>query len=123
MDVPNDDEPRFHDPSKLAFQSNGSRWAILAAYWAVFILAAPIWWHTTSIERLALPAARVFVQAAREPVFPISVELDTRDAQIASETHTLLARKAVMAGDTWGGLDVTVTAKKDGGMYRLLTCK
>ncbi|CAL1699248.1 unnamed protein product [Somion occarium] len=47
------------DPSKLTFESVFTRRKILAAYWLVVLLAVPLWWKYTSIDRLSLPEARV----------------------------------------------------------------
>lgn len=47
------------DLSKLFFQSSTTRRRIIASYWVVIILAIPIWWRITSIDRLSLPESRV----------------------------------------------------------------
>ena len=47
------------DLSKLFFQSTTTRRRIIASYWVVIILAIPIWWRITSIDRLSLPVSRV----------------------------------------------------------------
>jgi GPI-anchor transamidase subunit S len=50
-------------PISLAFQKDGVRRLIIASYLATILLAVPIWWSLTSIERLSLPTTRVNVQA------------------------------------------------------------
>ncbi|CCM04395.1 uncharacterized protein FIBRA_06571 [Fibroporia radiculosa] len=67
------------DPSKLSFQSTKTRRLILTAYWGVILLAIPLWWRTTSIERQTLPTARVNAQQGKELTFPIHVHLDVSD--------------------------------------------
>ena len=47
------------DPSKLPFESTRTRRWIVASYWAVILLAVPLWWKITSIDRLSLPESRV----------------------------------------------------------------
>ncbi|KAL6306302.1 phosphatidylinositol-glycan biosynthesis class S protein-domain-containing protein [Sparassis latifolia] len=63
-------------PSQLVFQSVFTRRCIIASYWLVVLLALPLWWTTTSIDRLSLPASRVVAQQSRELVFPVDVQLD-----------------------------------------------
>ena len=41
------------------FESTPNRRRIIASYWLVVILALPLWWKTTSIDRLSLPENRV----------------------------------------------------------------
>lgn len=48
-----------YDIPTISFQSPNIRLKIVASYWLVFILGLPLWWITTSIERLALPVERV----------------------------------------------------------------
>ena len=62
---------------RICFQSKKVRWSILAAYWAVIILALPLWWSTTSIQRLSLPTSRVEDLARKDLRFPIDIVLDS----------------------------------------------
>jgi len=62
---------------RIFFQSRKLRWSILAAYWAVILLALPLWWTTTSIQRLSLPTARVEHLARKDLRFPIDIVLDS----------------------------------------------
>ncbi|KAI0631265.1 phosphatidylinositol-glycan biosynthesis class S protein-domain-containing protein [Trametes polyzona] len=64
------------DPAKLCFESVRTRRLIIASYWAVVLLAIPLWWKTTSIERLSLPTSRVYAQRSRELSFPVSVNVE-----------------------------------------------
>ena len=65
------------DGERIFFQSRKVRWSILAAYWAVIVLALPLWWTTTSIQRLSLPTSRVEDLARKELRFPINIVLDS----------------------------------------------
>jgi hypothetical protein len=62
--------PDYEVP-QTTFQSNGTRRSIIASYWAVILLTLPLWWYTTSIERLPL-AELDFKEAS---VFQASKEL------------------------------------------------
>lgn len=90
-------------PTQLSFQSVFTTRSILASYWTVFVLALPLWWYTTSIQRLSLPASRVLAQADRELRFPVNLQLDSSfTAQDASNIQQIL-------NDSYSrGLDVTV---------------
>ncbi len=49
----------WKEPSTLSFESPRTRALILTSYLVVVVLALPLWWSTTSIERLSLPVSRV----------------------------------------------------------------
>lgn len=68
-----DSSSSHRDPAQLCFESVRTRRLIIASYWAVVLLAIPLWWKATSIERLSLPASRVYAQRSRE--VPIVLEL------------------------------------------------
>jgi phosphatidylinositol glycan class S len=74
-------------------QLSWSRRPIIIAYWAVVLCAVPLWWYTTSIERLSLPAARVAAVAGMEPLFPVDVKIDTVDAGVLQDIQRKLAKK------------------------------
>ncbi|KIY47426.1 hypothetical protein FISHEDRAFT_66127 [Fistulina hepatica ATCC 64428] len=63
----------MRDPSTLFFQQNGLRRTIIFCYWFVVLLALPLWWSTTSIERLPLPSGRVSEQQGKNLDFPIQI--------------------------------------------------
>lgn len=62
----------LRDPSTLFFQYAGVRRIIILAYWVAIALAVPIWWYTTSIERLPLPIS----QASQEIQRPLELRVD-----------------------------------------------
>jgi phosphatidylinositol glycan class S len=106
------------DPSTLSFQSDRTRTCILAAYWAVVVLSLPLWWYTTSIERLSLPTTRVFAQATRQLRFPIQVTLEA-DAATTNDLQQIIDRRAVNAPTIWSGIDVTVITKAAAGVLSI----
>jgi GPI-anchor transamidase subunit S len=61
-----DDEHKPKDPSLLTFEGPYMRRCILASYLVLVILALPLWWSTTSIQRLSLPKAHIDSLAAKE---------------------------------------------------------
>lgn len=65
------------DDERIFFQSRKVRWSILAAYWIVILFALPLWWTTTSIRRLSLPASRVEELSRRDLRFPVNIVLDS----------------------------------------------
>jgi GPI-anchor transamidase subunit S len=44
---------------------------ILVSYLVLVILALPLWWSTTSIERLSLPVSRVDALGGKEVCFSV----------------------------------------------------
>ena len=54
------------DLSKLTFETATNRRRIVTAYWLVVLLAIPLWWKTTSIDRLSLPDSRVHALANKQ---------------------------------------------------------
>jgi len=56
----------FKEPSTLSFESRRTRVWILTSYLVIVILALPLWWSTTSIERLSLPVSRVDALSGKE---------------------------------------------------------
>ncbi|PCH35059.1 hypothetical protein WOLCODRAFT_139716 [Wolfiporia cocos MD-104 SS10] len=73
----------------ILFESKTVRRYILASYWVVIILALPLWWTTTSIERQSLPTSDVLSRQSKELVFPVHVDIDAGNSKLDS---TVLAR-------------------------------
>ena len=71
------------DISKLTFETVPNRRRIIAAYWLVVILALPLWWKTTSIDRLSLPESKLRGLSGKEvhtlSVFSKSVSYHRRE--------------------------------------------
>ncbi|KII84281.1 hypothetical protein PLICRDRAFT_46135 [Plicaturopsis crispa FD-325 SS-3] len=113
-------DPRVSKVVKLSFESDGIRRAIIASYWLVVFLALPLWWNTTSIERLSLPTSRVLAQTDNELRFPVRVQLDTASLNIdetvlAATLQDILADRASAAPLRWKGLDIEVVPKQRSG--------
>ncbi|KAJ3744970.1 phosphatidylinositol-glycan biosynthesis class S protein-domain-containing protein [Lentinula detonsa] len=72
-----DAESRFRDPSSLFFQFDTIRRYIIASYWVLITLALPLWWTTTSIERLPLPTSEVYAQAQKKLEIPLAICVDS----------------------------------------------
>jgi hypothetical protein len=54
------------EPSTLTFEQPRTRVWILTSYLLLVFLAVPLWWSTTSIERLSLPTSRVDSLGSKE---------------------------------------------------------
>ncbi|KAJ7211389.1 phosphatidylinositol-glycan biosynthesis class S protein-domain-containing protein [Mycena pura] len=81
----------LRDPSKLFYQTEYNRRLIIASYWVILIAAIPIWWHTTSIQRLSLPTSRVHSQAGKQLRFPVEITLENiRDVSLSAALQQLI---------------------------------
>lgn len=112
------------DPSKLTFETVPNRRRIIASYWLIVLLAIPLWWKTTSIDRLSLPESRVkglsgkHVSTARSTSwllayttilqisFPVNVEL-TASRTLLPSLQDSLSRWIKPAAEA-NGLTVTI---------------
>lgn len=110
---------RFRDPSKLFFQADSIRRSIISAYWLIILLALPLWWSTTSIERLSLPSSRVASQAQNKLNIPIRINLQDHPngASLAPHLQRSLDEHITKMPERWKGLDVYLSSAKDLGMY------
>ncbi|KAJ7064913.1 phosphatidylinositol-glycan biosynthesis class S protein-domain-containing protein [Mycena amicta] len=104
--MPHPAETTLRDPARLFYQSEFNRRLIIASYWVVLIAALPIWWHTTSIERLSLPSSRVNAQANKELHLPIQIALE--DASLVGSLQRQLDARIQRSPAVWKGLDVSV---------------
>ncbi len=62
-------------PASTSFQSDWKRVNILKAFVAAILISLPIWWKTTSIERLTLPRSELRRWGEGDCAFPIHVGL------------------------------------------------
>jgi hypothetical protein len=107
--MPHPEGTSLRDPSKLFYQSDYNRRLIIGSYWIVIILAIPLWWSTTSIERLSLPTSRVKSQAGKELRFPVQIQLDgVQDPSLSASLQHLLDDRIRKSPQAWKGLDVKV---------------
>ncbi|KAJ3484833.1 hypothetical protein NLI96_g5363 [Meripilus lineatus] len=100
------------DPSTLSFESLWSRRRIIASYWLVVLLAVPLWWKATSIDRLSLPENRVRGLSGKEISFPLRIHLDSSAvshsvSEIADAVTKVLSDDLKEGGS---GLAVSVTS-------------
>lgn len=102
--------PEDADGERIFFQSWKVRWSILAAYWAVIVLALPLWWTTTSIQRLSLPTSRVEDLARKDLRFPVDIVLDSSSGvntkDLSAKLQSLI--NARLSSDVRAWLDVHV---------------
>ncbi|KAH7907289.1 phosphatidylinositol-glycan biosynthesis class S protein-domain-containing protein [Hygrophoropsis aurantiaca] len=100
----------LRNPSSIPFESAKTRRYILASYWVIILLAIPFWWHTTSIERLSLPADRVRSQLNQELRFPIILQFDESspwpNTTRITDVTSLLQKSAQSTPQRWHGLDI-----------------
>ncbi|KAJ6595693.1 phosphatidylinositol-glycan biosynthesis class S protein-domain-containing protein [Mycena vulgaris] len=104
----------LRDPSRLFYQTDYNRRLIIASYWVIVIVAVPLWWYTTSIERLSLPASRVRSHAGNQLRFPVQINLeDTQDASLSTSLQQLIHDRMQRSPQAWKGLDVSVRNRDD----------
>ncbi|KAF8155606.1 phosphatidylinositol-glycan biosynthesis class S protein-domain-containing protein [Crassisporium funariophilum] len=103
----------LRDPAKLFYQQDGVRRSIIIAYWAIIILAVPLWWYTTSIERLSLPSSRVHQQTQRHPELPVKICLEAVDSSLVGNVKQAFAGRISQQQDMWRGLAIEVFGQKD----------
>lgn len=91
----------LRDPSKIFFQADHVRRSIIVAYWLTIIVSLPLWWYTTSIERLSLPSSRVIEQAHHNFRIPVKIELQSGldHHELQNQLHSIIPQQ-------WEGLDI-----------------
>lgn len=118
---PTREQDGLRDPSTLFFQKDTTRRSIIASYWLVFLLASPLWWYTTSIQRLSLPTSRVQTQSRKQLHLPVSVRVDTSNTRITDseafiiELQQLLRERATRAPEQWQGIELRISDAKATG--------
>ncbi|KAH9941817.1 phosphatidylinositol-glycan biosynthesis class S protein-domain-containing protein [Epithele typhae] len=110
------------DPASLCFEKPHTRRLIIASYWIVILLAVPIWWKTTSIERLSLPASRVHAEQDRKVLFPVTVNVQSKDvsraSSLANAVRSLLdADKSTLKRSA---IDLQLTTGNDSAPYNVV---
>ena len=103
--------PRLRDPSKLFYQQDTIRRYIISAYWLVIVLALPLWWSTTSIERLSLPSNRVISQARNHLRIPVRLNIGTEHNgyPVTPRLKESMERFIIRTQDRWKGLDIRLS--------------
>jgi phosphatidylinositol glycan class S len=111
----------LRDPAKLFYQTDKTRRSIVIAYWTIIILAIPLWWYSTSIERLSLPSHHVHQQAEYLLQLPVRICLQTVDEHFSDSVRTSLADNISHEPQRWRGLAVEVFGKANCGMPFIYT--
>ncbi|KAL1695748.1 phosphatidylinositol-glycan biosynthesis class S protein-domain-containing protein [Schizophyllum commune] len=104
---PHDDSP-LKDPSKIHYQANHVRRLIIASYWLVIVLALPLWWRTTSIERLGLPQGRIGSLGDKSLRFSIGLSVGDGISVENERVREALQRPAFKQRLAGEGVDVRV---------------
>lgn len=108
-------EAGLKDPSTLIFQTPSLRRTIIAAYWIIIILAVPLWWSATSIERLPLDTAHILELGKTKLKIPIRIYVDETNGPNAVEVlKGELARRVQEEPDRWDGLELHIDSRKEG---------
>ncbi|CUA73717.1 GPI transamidase component PIG-S homolog [Schizosaccharomyces pombe 972h-] [Rhizoctonia solani] len=99
-----------------SYPHDKGRFKIIIAYWVVLIIAAPVWWVLTTVERLPLPETRVKQVGSKHIRIPVDINIDVADGLCDATT---LAAKLQIAwdkshqvelNDIWNVLDVRMGA-------------
>jgi phosphatidylinositol glycan class S len=90
------------DPSTLVFQSNVTKRSIIASYWIVILLSVPLWWYTTSIQRLSLPETQIYAHARQRLHIPIDVCVE--DGSAAFALRDILSARSLENPGRWTGV-------------------
>lgn len=98
--------------TSLTFECPLTRRSIIASYFLVILLALPLWWNTTSIERQALPVSRVSAHTGKELLFPVHVILDTSTSDINAGLIALDVQRHINRNEdfTRDGLQLRVSS-------------
>ncbi|KAG6873091.1 hypothetical protein C0995_003137 [Termitomyces sp. Mi166 len=112
MAAADSDAPSLRDPSKIFFQAEHVRRLIIAAYWFIIITALPLWWYTTSIERLWLPSSPVIEQARHNLRIPVRIGLQPGldRQQLQKQLHLIIPQQ-------WEGLDIQLYETDDDSVH------
>ncbi|EUC65516.1 GPI transamidase component PIG-S [Rhizoctonia solani AG-3 Rhs1AP] len=99
-----------------SYPHDKGRFKIIIAYWAVLIVAAPVWWVLTTVERLPLPETQGKEVGSKYIRIPVDINVDVTDGLCDATT---LAAKLQIAwdkshqtgpSDIWNVLDVRMSA-------------
>ncbi|KAF5310515.1 hypothetical protein D9619_008010 [Psilocybe cf. subviscida] len=101
MDLP----PSIRNPSSLFYQKDAVRRSIIKSYWVVIVLALPLWWYTTSIERLALPTGRIDKFVDKHLELPVTI---CAPSTRVSDLHREIVARRALDQKRWAGLAVEV---------------
>ena len=103
----------LRNPSGLFYQKDELRRSIIIAYWIVIIFAFPLWWTTTSIQRLSLPSSRVQDESRRRLELPIAICVESHDLSLIQGVKHALKNSASDDPSRWKGISVNVVGETD----------
>ena len=106
----------LRDPSAIYYQNDGLRRSIIIAYWVVILLALPLWWSTTSIQRLSLPSSRVQEQSQRRLQLPIAICIESNNSRFIDDVKSAMDRSSLRDPSRWRGILVKVLGQPSCGM-------
>lgn len=96
----------FKDPKTLFSQSNAVKRSVIASYWTVIVLALPLWWYATSIQRLSLPTSQIHSHAERRLKIPVDICVE--DASIIADLQNSFDGKLMVHPGLWEDLKIVV---------------
>ena len=105
----------LRDPGTLFYQKDAIRRSIISAYWAAIFLSLPLWWYSTSIERLSLPSSRVQQLAQQDLTLPISVCVEA-NTPLVNQVESILTARISQEPQRWKGLAVRLEGRANCGM-------
>ncbi|KAL1741921.1 phosphatidylinositol-glycan biosynthesis class S protein-domain-containing protein [Schizophyllum fasciatum] len=114
QDEQQQDDNQLKDPSKIHFQTNYVRRIIIASYWLVIFLGLPLWWKTTSIERLSLPHSRIKTLSDKSLRFSIGLHAADERLHVALDDAKFKERLVSE------GLNVRAVSKEEDSDYQIL---
>jgi len=79
--------------STLFYQSSTIKRSVIASYWTVILFSIPLWWYTTSIQRLTLPRSRIYFHAQRQLRVPVDICIE--DNNVAHKIQNIFEQRIV----------------------------
>lgn len=108
----------LRNPSSLFYQKDALRRSIIKAYWVIISLAVPLWWYTTSIERLALPSSRIEQLVDKHLQLPVNIcAPSSRISNLKNE----LSSRHMQDRKRWDGLEVKLEENEICGACALVS--
>jgi len=112
--------PSFKDPSTLFYQSSAVKRSVIASYWIVILFSIPLWWYTTSIQRLILPRSRIYFHAQRQLRVPVDICVE--DDNVAHIIQSIFEKRIVDNPGYLGDVGLRFHPRVDCRQYPNTTC-
>lgn len=103
----------LRNPSGLFYQKDELRRSIVIAYWVIIVLALPLWWTTTSIQRLRLPSRQILDESRKSLQLPVTICLESQDMRLVQTVKHVLTNSASEDPSRWRGILVDVVGVSD----------